>query len=82
MRDLILTTHFAKRYEKLIRKSSQFTDKITTIIEALQDNPFNPRFETHKLKGKLEKRYACTVAYDLRIIFEATVPLKKLLSSC
>ncbi len=31
---------------------------------------FHPILKTHKLKGKLEGRWACSVAYDLRILFK------------
>ena len=31
---------------------------------------FAPQLETHKLKGKLLDSWACSVGYDLRIIFD------------
>ena len=30
----------------------------------------NPKLETHKLKGKLSGTWACSVGYDLRIVFD------------
>jgi addiction module RelE/StbE family toxin len=33
------------------------------------ENPFDPRLRTHKLTGKLEGLWACSVTYDFRIIF-------------
>lgn len=34
------------------------------------NDPFAPHLETHKLKGKLEGSWACSVGYDLRVIFD------------
>ena len=32
-------------------------------------DPFQPTLKTHKLKGRLDGLWACTVEYDCRIIF-------------
>ncbi len=32
--------------------------------------PLDARLKTHKLKGKLEGTWACSVAYDCRLVFE------------
>jgi Txe/YoeB family toxin of Txe-Axe toxin-antitoxin module len=34
------------------------------------DDAFHPQLKTHKLKGNLAGAWACSVAYDLRIVFE------------
>ena len=39
-------------------------------MELLQQDPFIPKLKTHKLKGILEGNWACTVDYDLRIVFD------------
>jgi addiction module RelE/StbE family toxin len=39
-------------------------------MQLLQENPFAPRLTTHKLKGKLAGSWACSVGYDLRIVFD------------
>jgi mRNA interferase YafQ len=36
----------------------------------LINEPFAPQLETHKLKGKLSGAWACSVGYDLRIVFD------------
>ncbi len=69
MRELVLTQYFSRRFAKFQKKHPELLEKIEQVLEMLQINPYTPVLETHKLKGKLEKRYACTVAYDLRIIF-------------
>lgn len=37
---------------------------------ALSSDAFHPSLKTHKLKGKLRGSWACSVDYDLRIVFE------------
>jgi len=39
-------------------------------MNLLQENPFNPKLKTHKLKGILEGTLACSIDYDYRIIFD------------
>jgi len=39
-------------------------------LRLLVKDPFAPQLETHKLKGKLSGSWACSVDYDLRIIFD------------
>jgi mRNA-degrading endonuclease YafQ of YafQ-DinJ toxin-antitoxin module len=36
----------------------------------LAEDPFTPALDTHKLKGVLEGLWACSAAYDCRIVFE------------
>ena len=32
-------------------------------------DPFQPRLKTHKLKGDLQGYWACSAAFDVRIVF-------------
>jgi mRNA interferase YafQ len=73
MRELVLSAVFARRYKKLVGKHSNIKTKVRDVLASLREDPFIPALETHKLKGKYEGNYACTVAYDLRIIFEFEV---------
>ena len=43
---------------------------IEKTLNLLVKEPFSPQLETHKLKGKLSGTWACSVGYDLRIIFD------------
>ena len=38
-------------------------------LKILEQDPFNPKLKSHKLQGVLEDNWACSVSYDLRIIF-------------
>ena len=70
MRALIPTKRFLRVIKKLSAKHPEFDLPITQTLNQLQNDPYHPSLETHHLFGKLEGLYACTVAYDLRIIFE------------
>lgn len=39
-------------------------------MDLLQKDPFQPQLKTHKLKGILEGCWACSVEYNLRIVFD------------
>jgi len=70
MRTLIWSKTFIRAFKKTIRKQSNSRHDIEDTLRLLVINPFAPQLETHKLKGKLEGSWACSVGYDLRIIFD------------
>jgi addiction module RelE/StbE family toxin len=39
-------------------------------LTLLQNDAFDPRLASHKLKGDLAGLWACSAGYDLRIVFE------------
>jgi mRNA-degrading endonuclease YafQ of YafQ-DinJ toxin-antitoxin module len=39
-------------------------------MQVLQHDPFANILKSHKLKGKFEGSWACSVDYELRIIFQ------------
>jgi mRNA interferase YafQ len=68
---MILTTDssFKRSFKRLTRKNPQLQDRILEILELLSNDPFTPSLKSHKLTGKLEGLWSCSVAYDCRIIF-------------
>ena len=38
-------------------------------MKLLEQDPFDPKLKSHNLQGILEDTWACSIAYDLRIIF-------------
>jgi addiction module RelE/StbE family toxin len=70
MRTLIWSSTFIRAFKKLLKKQPDRREEIETTLRLLLDNPFNPKLETHKLKGKLSGAWACSAGYDLRIIFD------------
>ncbi len=55
--------------EKLSKKNPNIAVNIQTTLTLLTTDPFHSQLKTHKLKGDLKDSYACSVGYDLRIIF-------------
>ncbi|MEM9451267.1 MAG: type II toxin-antitoxin system YafQ family toxin [Cyanobacteria bacterium P01_E01_bin.6] len=53
----------------MVKKNPQLQDKILATLEMLNNDPFTPSLKSHKLTGKLEGLWACSVAYDCRIVF-------------
>jgi mRNA-degrading endonuclease YafQ of YafQ-DinJ toxin-antitoxin module len=71
MRRLLLqSTAFVRAARKLVKKHAQAGEAIRAALEALAKDAFIPALKTHKLKGELAGSWACSVGYDLRIIFE------------
>lgn len=53
-----------------MKKQPQSATSIQETLAALCDDPFQPNLKTHKLKGDLKDSYACSIGYDLRMIFK------------
>ena len=68
---MILTTDpsFKRSFKRLTRKNPQLQGKILDVLELLSKDPFTPSLKSHKLAGKLDGLWSCSVAYDCRIIF-------------
>ena len=67
---LILSKAFARDAKRLLKKSPQFAESVKNTLNLLETDVFHPHLKTHRLKGQLKDSWACSVAYDLRIIFE------------
>jgi addiction module RelE/StbE family toxin len=68
-RELVRSASFARSAKRLAKRKPELTDRIRTALTRLAADAFDPRLDTHKLKGRLSERWACSVAYDLRIVF-------------
>jgi mRNA-degrading endonuclease YafQ of YafQ-DinJ toxin-antitoxin module len=62
-----VTTHFERRYKKLPAPLQALAEEKERLFRA---DAFDPRLNTHKLKGKLKGLWAFSVTPDIRIIFE------------
>jgi addiction module RelE/StbE family toxin len=60
---------FRRALRRVLRKNPQLEEKIFTTLELLAASPFTPSLKPHKLSGKLEGFWACSVAYDCRIVY-------------
>jgi addiction module RelE/StbE family toxin len=66
---LLRSSAFVRSIKRAIKKDPRAADQIQAILEILSDDAFHPQLRTHKLTGVLEGHCACSVGYDLRIVF-------------
>ena len=70
MRKLIWGKTFIRALKKATKKNPHLKKDIEDALGDLALDPFNPKLETHKLKGRLIGTWACSAGYDLRILFD------------
>lgn len=69
MRTLVWGNSFKKAFKRIVRKNPQLEKRIFEILDLLVSDPFAPSLKSHKLSGQLQGLWACSVAYDCRIIY-------------
>ena len=69
-RALILTPAFGRAAKRVVKRQPQIAVALQQTLERLAADAYDPRLRTHKLTGALADSWACSVAYDLRIVFE------------
>lgn len=69
-RDLHRSSAFVRSLKRIGKKDRLALSGISPTLSILQDDAFDPRLGTHKLKGDLAGFWACSAGYDLRIVFE------------
>lgn len=69
-RTLLKSPSFVRTAKKVLKKSPDSIKSLQQTLEYLQEDIFLPSLRTHKLQGKLEGSYACSLGYDMRLIFE------------
>ena len=70
MRTLMWSKTFVRAFKRTVKKYPALSKDIEKTLRLLTEDPFAIQLETHKLKGKLSGSWACSVGYDLRIIFD------------
>jgi len=63
-----LTTR-SKKTEKQFYEILNSRKSITEKLEKLKEDP-RKYLDAHKLKGKLEGKWSCSLGYDIRMIYE------------
>uniref|UniRef100_UPI004057232B type II toxin-antitoxin system RelE/ParE family toxin n=1 Tax=Candidatus Electronema sp. TaxID=2698783 RepID=UPI004057232B len=66
---MLKSSAFARNAKQLLKKKPQLANSFRTALELLTADAFHPALKTHNLKENLEGSWACSVAYDLRIVF-------------
>ena len=70
MRTLVWGKTFLRAFRRILKKHPELRNDFEKTLRLLGENPFADRLATHKLKGKLSGSWACSVGYDLRIVFD------------
>lgn len=65
--DIVYSSKFTREYRKLPAKIKDIAEQQEALF---REDPFNPKLETHKLKGKLSGFLSFSIGYKHRIIFE------------
>ena len=69
MRELVLTPRFERAFRRLTAKNPALQSQIEATLRRMAENLADPRLKTHRLSGQLAGLFACSVAYDCRIVF-------------
>jgi mRNA-degrading endonuclease YafQ of YafQ-DinJ toxin-antitoxin module len=69
-RTLLQSAAFTRAARRLVKKNPQAGPFIQAALELLAEDAFRPGLKTHKLKGDMAGSWACSVGYDLRLVFE------------
>ena len=72
-RTIFRSTAFVRTAKRAIKKQNSTWQDLQTTLDLLAEDAFNPALKTHKLKGDLAGLWACSLGYDLRLIFEFIV---------
>ena len=59
MRTLVWGKTFVRAYKRTVKKRPTVRKDIEDALRLLVEDPFAPKLETHKLKGKLSGCWAC-----------------------
>ena len=63
------TSSFKRGFKRAVKKYPTHYNVIIATLKELSVDPFSANLKTHKLKGDLEGSWACSIDYNLRIIF-------------
>jgi len=67
---LIASKVFIRDSRRFLKRNPQYAKSVKATLSLLESDVFHPQLKTHKLKGRLKNSWACSVEYDLRIVFE------------
>lgn len=69
-RKLEYSPTYLKKAKKIAEKNPRLKAPYTELLNKLADNPFDPLLHTHPLTGNLKGKHACSLTYELRIVFK------------
>ena len=68
-RQLLRSSTFVRAARRLVKRNPGAAGDLRVTLELLSEDAFHPQLRTHKLKGPLADSWACSVGYDLRLVF-------------
>lgn len=74
--DIEYSSHFRRAYSKLGPRVQQKAERAERLF---RKNPFDPKLDTHKLKGKLKSFWSFSIDYHNRIAFRFVEHQKKVI---
>jgi mRNA interferase YafQ len=69
-RALLRSNTFVTAAKKAVKKDEHVAEDIKNTLDLLSEDIYDVRLKTHKLKGNLKGSLACSVGYNLRIVFK------------
>lgn len=67
MKQIFYSSCFLRQLKKLPSTDKELLTKFEKIF---RNDYFDPKLKTHKLSGKLEDFWACSLSYKTRLIFQ------------
>ncbi len=67
---LLRSSAFVRAARRVVRKHPHIADDLQSTLVLLAEDVFHPQLQTHKLKGKFADSWACSIGYDLRVVFK------------
>jgi addiction module RelE/StbE family toxin len=61
---------FLRRARKFLKKNPDLKKAYEELYIKLANDPFDPTLHTHALTGELKGKYACSLTYELRVVFK------------
>ena len=71
-RTLLRSPAFGRELRNWLKSHPDAATTIEATLQQLSDDAAHPSLRTHKLRGPLAGCWACSVGYDLRVVFEYT----------
>jgi mRNA interferase YafQ len=65
----VLSPSYLRDAKRVAKRNPELAAALVELHRRLHEDAFALDLGTHKLKGKLKRLLACTVAYDLRLVF-------------
>jgi len=75
---LVRDDKYIKIERKFFKNHSNLISKYASVLKKLQKNHFDESLDTHKLGGKMNGLYSCSLNYQYRIILSIVVVEDKL----